>query len=649
LIADALGTDPRIEVDSFDALLVDYARRKGVHTVLRGLRAVSDFEYEFQIANMNRHLLPDVETVFVMTGEDYCFVSARLVREVATFGGDVTAFVPPNDFEGLRRKLAGRRQLLRRAGCETMSLVWKRLNRDPSMMVTRVGIPLLRIKPILLQAERCGGARGSVWRSRQGRARQKSADRAGEVIAARVEMQRNLGEWLTKSLQGAAEPYRVEAVVRAEVRGRVREIRSRLASASPAVKIGGKSKVKLPGLGVVDGGGSGGAPLLPEISFEGGTRTSEQVSRQLETEVVKLTIMLFVDPVMPKDRREMLVKLAADLAGIDRSRGDDVVIEERPLPPAAGTPGFPTIVQATVQASPKVAYEILAVCTTALLAAAILAWGLSRRSGASSTTAVVTGGRGAEGGDEEGHSGTAAASAEVAAAQAGRSASGAARSARSGARRRVAEGSRQVIAGPIPTPPSPCGSPSGSTSSRPSSSTGSHRSAARDRAGLATAKVLTRPARADGAVAAQILQRVRNRVPLGGPAPRRVPLPRPPRSGRRCSRRRRARRVLAQAARAGCPLRGPAPRRRRLAPPDRRRPRPRHGGARAGGRARGAGGARRRVAAPRPIPSRRRGAATRPPERGRRAAPWKTRCAPSRSRASRAPAESLPASEAAVA
>jgi pantetheine-phosphate adenylyltransferase len=105
MIAEALGDDPRVDVDSFDGLLVDYARRKGVHTVLRGLRAVSDFEYEFQIANMNRHLLPDVETVFVMTGEDYFFVSARLVREVATFGGDVSAFVPPNVLDALRRKL----------------------------------------------------------------------------------------------------------------------------------------------------------------------------------------------------------------------------------------------------------------------------------------------------------------------------------------------------------------------------------------------------------------------------------------------------------------------------------------------------------------------------------------------------------------
>ena len=109
LISDAVGNDPRVEVDSFDSLLVEYVRRRSIHTVLRGLRAVSDFEYEFQIANMNRHLLPDLETVFVMTGEDYFFVSAQLVREVATFGGDVSAFVPANVLEALRRKLPGQR------------------------------------------------------------------------------------------------------------------------------------------------------------------------------------------------------------------------------------------------------------------------------------------------------------------------------------------------------------------------------------------------------------------------------------------------------------------------------------------------------------------------------------------------------------
>ncbi len=105
LILDAIGHDPRVTVDSFDGLMVDYARAKGIHTVLRGLRAVSDFEYEFQLANMNKKLLPEFESVFVMTGEDYFFVSARLVREVATFGGNLDGLVPPNVLEALHRKL----------------------------------------------------------------------------------------------------------------------------------------------------------------------------------------------------------------------------------------------------------------------------------------------------------------------------------------------------------------------------------------------------------------------------------------------------------------------------------------------------------------------------------------------------------------
>jgi pantetheine-phosphate adenylyltransferase len=105
LIDEAFGHDPRIEIDSFDALLTLYAREKGISTILRGLRAVSDFDYEFQIANMNRQLMPDIETVFVMTGEDYFFVSARLVREVATFGGDVAGLVPKNVAAALAKKL----------------------------------------------------------------------------------------------------------------------------------------------------------------------------------------------------------------------------------------------------------------------------------------------------------------------------------------------------------------------------------------------------------------------------------------------------------------------------------------------------------------------------------------------------------------
>jgi pantetheine-phosphate adenylyltransferase len=103
-VVEAVRNDPRVEVDSFDGLLVEYARKRGVHTVLRGLRAVSDFDYEFQLANMNRKLLPEFESVFVMTGEDYFYVSSRLVREVAIFGGDVTGLVPAHVAGALRTK-----------------------------------------------------------------------------------------------------------------------------------------------------------------------------------------------------------------------------------------------------------------------------------------------------------------------------------------------------------------------------------------------------------------------------------------------------------------------------------------------------------------------------------------------------------------
>jgi pantetheine-phosphate adenylyltransferase len=106
LIRGVVGHDPRVQVDSFETLLVDYAKKLGIHTVLRGLRAVSDFEYEFQLANVNRKLDPDFDSVFVMTGEDYFFVSARFVREVAKFGGDVSGMVPANVEQGLKRKFS---------------------------------------------------------------------------------------------------------------------------------------------------------------------------------------------------------------------------------------------------------------------------------------------------------------------------------------------------------------------------------------------------------------------------------------------------------------------------------------------------------------------------------------------------------------
>jgi pantetheine-phosphate adenylyltransferase len=110
LIRETLGNDPRVEVDSFDALLVQYAAKRRVHTVLRGLRAVSDFENEFQLANMNRKLDPQFESVFVMTGEDYFFVSSRFVREVALYGGDLSALVPKPVQAALAVKLSKARK-----------------------------------------------------------------------------------------------------------------------------------------------------------------------------------------------------------------------------------------------------------------------------------------------------------------------------------------------------------------------------------------------------------------------------------------------------------------------------------------------------------------------------------------------------------
>ncbi len=106
LIRGAVGPDPRVEIDDFEGLLVDYAKRRSQTVVLRGLRAVSDFEFEFQLANMNRRLDPNLETVFMMTGEDYFYISSNLVREVASFGGNVEGAVPPNVLEKLRQKYA---------------------------------------------------------------------------------------------------------------------------------------------------------------------------------------------------------------------------------------------------------------------------------------------------------------------------------------------------------------------------------------------------------------------------------------------------------------------------------------------------------------------------------------------------------------
>jgi len=92
---EVLAGIPNIEVIGFSGLLMDFMRGHQAKVIIRGLRAVSDFEYEFQMAGMNRNLYPDVETVFLTPGEQYMFISATMVREIATLGGDVSHFVNP--------------------------------------------------------------------------------------------------------------------------------------------------------------------------------------------------------------------------------------------------------------------------------------------------------------------------------------------------------------------------------------------------------------------------------------------------------------------------------------------------------------------------------------------------------------------------
>jgi pantetheine-phosphate adenylyltransferase len=106
LLKAAIGVDPRIRLETFDGLLADFARRAGARLVLRGLRAVSDFEYEFQMALMNRHLHPELETVFLVPSVDITFLSSSLVREVARHGGDLQGLVHPAVAEALRRRFA---------------------------------------------------------------------------------------------------------------------------------------------------------------------------------------------------------------------------------------------------------------------------------------------------------------------------------------------------------------------------------------------------------------------------------------------------------------------------------------------------------------------------------------------------------------
>lgn len=107
LARDVLSSLNNVEVIGFNGLLTEFAKQQEISVILRGLRAVSDFEYEFQLASMNRHLDPGLETLFLTPSEEYSFISAHLVREIASFGGDVSQFVDEKVGKALSKKFKG--------------------------------------------------------------------------------------------------------------------------------------------------------------------------------------------------------------------------------------------------------------------------------------------------------------------------------------------------------------------------------------------------------------------------------------------------------------------------------------------------------------------------------------------------------------
>lgn len=106
MIREVVGDDPRVKIETFKGLLVDYVVSRGARVIIRGLRAVSDFEYEFQLAQTNRAIHPEVETVFMMTSVPYVYLSSSVVKTVAGLGGPVDSFVPPAIKAALEKKLA---------------------------------------------------------------------------------------------------------------------------------------------------------------------------------------------------------------------------------------------------------------------------------------------------------------------------------------------------------------------------------------------------------------------------------------------------------------------------------------------------------------------------------------------------------------
>lgn len=105
LASSALSNIKNVEVCGFDTLLVNFAHSRHANVILRGLRAVSDFEYEFQLANMNRKLAPEIETIFLTPAEQFSYISSSLVREIAALGGDVSTFVPENVGAALQKRI----------------------------------------------------------------------------------------------------------------------------------------------------------------------------------------------------------------------------------------------------------------------------------------------------------------------------------------------------------------------------------------------------------------------------------------------------------------------------------------------------------------------------------------------------------------
>lgn len=110
MLAQSVKEYPNVEVDSFNGLLVDYASMRGATALMRGIRAISDYEFELQMALMNRRLRPDIETVFLMAGEAYSFISSRLVKQVIGLGGNISGLVPPLVEVRLRDRLLGEKQ-----------------------------------------------------------------------------------------------------------------------------------------------------------------------------------------------------------------------------------------------------------------------------------------------------------------------------------------------------------------------------------------------------------------------------------------------------------------------------------------------------------------------------------------------------------